>query len=325
MILVTGGAGYVGSHAAQALKDAGFEPVIFDNFSSGHRDFVKETPTVNGDICNNSDLESVFERFDIDGVLHFAGRAVVEESKERPYLYYETNVVGGWNLLRVMKAASVGYLIFSSSCAIYGHPQSSSLAEDHPKLPINPYGETKLAFERSLAWSKKEHGLEYLALRYFNASGADPDLRFGEDHNPETHLIPLVLSAAAGRRDDFIINGTDYSTSDGTCVRDYVHVSDLAVAHVKGLQLLMSGKISSQSINLGTGLGSSVREVIATARKITGRQFRVEIGPSRPGDPSSLIANTELAAKLLDWEPQNSELENILKTAWDWTRKRNNI
>ena len=322
MILVTGGAGYIGSHTVQTLKDTGVESVIFDDFSTGHRDFVGDTPLVEGDIRRLADLRQAFESFEIEAVIHFAGRAEVAESRESPELYYETNVGGGLNLLNTMRAAGVRHLIFSSSCATYGVPNTPSIAEDHPQSPINPYGETKLAFERALDWFQAAHDLEYLSLRYFNAAGADPDARIGEDHDPETHLIPLVLEAAAGLRPAVTINGTDYPTDDGTCIRDYVHVTDLAAAHVSGLQRLMAGTLASQAINLGTGQGASVREVIDAARGVTGRNFRVEEGVPREGDPPRLVAAADRAADLLDWRPEHSRLSHIVETAWRWLEKR---
>jgi len=283
MILVTGGAGYIGSHTVKALKKAGFQPLIFDNFSTGHRSFIKGTPAFEGDVSNPDDLARAFAQYSIDGVLHFAGKALVGESVEKPELYYETNLKGGLNLLTAMENCGTRYLIFSSTCATYGEPQHVPIPEDHPQNPINPYGDSKLAFERALRWFHRAHGLEYLSLRYFNAAGADPDGEFGEDHDPETHLIPLVLDAAAGRRSEVKILGTDYPTPDGTCLRDYIHVTDLARAHVMGLQALMESRAESQAINLGTGHGYSVREVIETARRITGKDFTVRETARRPG------------------------------------------
>ena len=249
MILVTGGAGYIGSHTVKALKAAGLDPVIFDNFSTGHRSFVKNTAAFEGDICNPADLEKAFSIYTIDGVLHFAGKALVGESAEKPELYQQTNVVGGMNLLTAMKNHGVRHFIFSSTCATYGEPEQVPIPEDHPQNPINPYGDSKLAFERAMRWFHQAHGVQYLSLRYFNAAGADADGEYGEDHDPETHLIPLVLDAAAGRRPDVKIFGTDYPTPDGTCLRDYIHVSDLARAHVVGLQALMNGQAASQAIS----------------------------------------------------------------------------
>jgi UDP-glucose-4-epimerase GalE len=318
VILVTGGAGYIGSHTVKALTTAGFQPIIFDNFSTGHRSFVKGTPTFEGDICNVSDLQDVFSEYDIDGVLHFAGKALVGESHQNPELYYKTNVLGGLNLLNAMRRCGVKYLIFSSTCATYGTPERVPIREDDPQLPINPYGDSKLAFERALPWFHEAHGMEYLSLRYFNAAGADPDGDFGEDHDPETHLIPLVLDAASGRRTEVQIFGTDYPTPDGTCLRDYIHVSDLAEAHVVGLQALMNARIASQSLNLGTGHGYSVREVIETVRRVTGRDFQVRETARRPGDPPELVAAVDRARDVLGWVTGRSDLENIVNTSWKW-------
>ena len=324
MILVTGGAGYIGSHTVKALRIAGLEPLIFDNFSTGYRSFIKDTPCFEGDICIPGNLERAFAENSIEGVLHFAGKALVGESTQKPELYYETNVAGGLNLLNAMKNCGVKHLIFSSTCATYGVPQSVPIREDHPQSPINPYGDTKLAFERAMRWFHEAHGLEYLSLRYFNAAGADPDGDFGEDHDPETHLIPLVLDAAAGRRPAVLIFGADYPTPDGTCLRDYIHVSDLARAHVAGLQALTQGRVESQAINLGTGHGHSVREVIATVRRVTGRDFEVRETARRTGDPPELVAAVDRAKEVLGWTAVESDLENIVQTAWDWSRHRLN-
>jgi len=321
MILVTGGAGYIGSHTVKALRAAGFQPVIFDNFSTGHRSFIKETPVVEGDLAKPGDLARAFQEHSIDGVLHFAGRALVGESTQKPELYYETNLIGGLNLLNVMREAGAKYLIFSSTCATYGVPQTVPIREDDLQKPINPYGDSKLAFERALRWFHEAYGLEYLSLRYFNAAGADAEGEFGEDHSPETHLIPLVLDAAAGRRPDVKVFGTDYPTPDGTCLRDYIHVTDLARAHVVGLQALMNGRISSQPINLGTGHGYSVREVIETVRQVTGRDFTVREAPRRPGDPPELVAAVDHARERLGWSATESDLKNIVQTAWNWHQR----
>jgi UDP-glucose 4-epimerase len=321
MILVTGGAGYIGSHTVKALKAVGLQPVIFDNFSTGHRSFVKATPCFEGDLCNAKDVSDVFTEYAIDGVLHFAGKALVPESVDKPELYYETNVLGGLNLLNAMKRCGVTYLIFSSTCAIYGVPDRVPILEDDPQNPINPYGDTKLAFERALRWFKQAHGFEYVSLRYFNAAGADADGDFGEDHTPETHLIPLVLDAAAGRRSDVQIYGTDYPTPDGTCLRDYIHVTDLARAHVLALEALMNGRLQSQAINLGTGHGYSVRKVIETVRRVTAREFQVREAGRRAGDPPELVAAADRAKEVLGWTATESDLENIVQTAWNWRLK----
>jgi UDP-glucose-4-epimerase GalE len=322
VILVTGGAGYIGSHTVKALKLSGYDPLIFDDFSTGHRSFVRGTPLVEGDLSNANDVAGIFKTYAIDGVLHFAGKALVGESTQKPELYYRTNVFGGLNLLNAMKDHGVRYLIFSSTCATYGVPRDIPIREDHFQQPINPYGETKLAFERAMRWFHDAHGLEYLSLRYFNAAGADADGDFGEDHDPETHLIPLVLDAAAGRRSFVEIFGTDYPTPDGTCLRDYIHVSDLARAHVTALQALMNGRVQSQAINLGTGHGYSVREVIDTVRRVTGRDFMVRETARRDGDPPQLVAAVDRAKELLEWVATDSRLDNIVQTAWSWTNRK---
>jgi UDP-arabinose 4-epimerase len=322
MILVTGGAGYIGSHTVKALKAAGFSPVIFDNFSTGFQSFTRGTPTFEGDLCTPTDLARVFNEFSIDAVLHFAGRALVGESVVRPELYYETNFVGGLNLLNAMRERAVRHIIFSSTCATYGVPQRVPIDEDHPQNPINPYGETKLAFERAMQWFHVAYGLEYLALRYFNAAGADEAGEFGEDHDPETHLIPLALQAAAGQRPDVQIFGTDYPTRDGTCLRDYIHVADLARAHVAGLKRLMEGQLQSQGINLGTGSGYSVREVLDMVRRVTKKDFKVRETGRRPGDPPELIAAAGRARERLGWSATDSDMETIVASAWTWHQRQ---
>jgi len=325
VILVTGGAGYIGRHTVQALEREGFETLIFDDFSTGHRDFVGDVPFIKGDICRFEDLQTAFSSYPIEGVLHFAGKALVAESREHPELYYETNVGGGLNLLRAMTEARVRPLVFSSTCATYGVPQTESIAEEHPQNPINPYGETKLAFERAMTWFGSAHGIRHVSLRYFNAAGADPDGSYGEDHVPETHLIPLVLEAAARLRNDVVIHGTDYPTPDGTCVRDYEHVTDLAQAHVTALRMLMERTIETQAVNLGTGQGASVREIIEAAQKVTERELTVTEGPRREGDPPRLVAAVEKASALLDWSPQYSDVALIVETAWRWLKKRKGV
>ena len=322
MILVTGGAGYIGRHTVKALQKDGFEPLIFDNFSTGHRDFVRETPCVEGDLANPADLDRVFGKYTIEGVLHFAGKALVPESHKDPELYYRTNVAGGINLLAAMNRFNVRHIIFSSTCATYGIPQEVPITEDCPQKPINPYGETKLAFEKALRWFDESHGLAYLSLRYFNAAGADPEGEFGEDHNPETHLIPLVFDAAMGRRPEVRILGVDYPTPDGTCVRDYIHVSDLARAHVVGMRALIDGRLQSQAINLGTGSGYSVREVVDTIRRVTGKNFAVREAARREGDPPVLVAAVDRARQYLGWTAEMSSLEKITDSAWNWHHRR---
>jgi UDP-glucose-4-epimerase GalE len=322
MILVTGGAGYIGSHTVKALRAAGLQPIIFDNFSTGHRSFIRATPAFEGDLCNPADLNRVFSEYAIEGVLHFAGKALVGESTQKPEVYYQTNFIGGLNLLNAMKACDVKYLIFSSTCATYGTPDIVPIREDHPQNPINPYGDSKLAFEHAMRWFHEAHGLQYLSLRYFNAAGADVEGEFGEDHDPETHLIPLTLDAASGRRPNVQIFGTDYPTPDGTCLRDYIHVADLARAHVVGLQALMNGTIQSQPLNLGTGHGYSVRQVIDTVRQVTGRDFTVREAGRRSGDPPELVAAVDRAKAVLGWSAVESDLANIVKTAWAWASRK---
>lgn len=322
MILVTGGAGYIGSHTVKALRKSGFEPLIFDNFSTGHRHFVGNTKLVDGDLGSPESLKRAFQDYRVEGVLHFAGKALVPESHRAPELYYSTNVTGGINLLTAMKDAGVKHIIFSSTCATYGSPEKVPIDEDTPQRPINPYGETKLAFERALHWFHETYGIEYLSLRYFNAGGADAEGDIGEDHSPETHLIPLILDAALGRLPEVRILGTDYPTPDGTCVRDYIHVSDLATAHVVGLKALLSRKVESQAINLGTGTGYSVREVVQTAQRITKSNFRVTEAPRREGDPAVLVAAVSRAQAKLGWKAETSDLEQIIASAWNWHRRR---
>ena len=322
MILVTGGAGYIGSHTVKALRQAGFEPLIFDNFSTGHRSFVRNTPCFEGDICNPADLARVFAQYPIEGVVHFAGKAIIEESFQKPDFYFQTNVTGGLNLLSAMNTAGVPYLIFSSTCASYGVPETMPIREETPQNPINPYGKTKMQFERGIEAACAKDGLEYLTLRYFNAGGADADGEFGEIHDPESHLIPLGLDAALGRRSEAQIRGMDYPTPDGTCIRDYIHVTDLARAHVNGMKALIGGRVKSQAINLGTGSGYSVREVFDTIRRVTKKDFVVRELPRRPGDPPILVAAVERAKKVLGWTAEASSLEQIISSAWSWHQRR---
>ncbi|HLQ78680.1 MAG TPA: UDP-glucose 4-epimerase GalE [Terriglobia bacterium] len=321
MILVTGGAGYIGSHTIKALRAAGFDPLIFDNFSTGHRSFVRDTRCVEGDLCNPEDLAKAFAQFPIEGVIHFAGKAIIEESFRETELYYRTNVVGGLNLLSAMDQAGVKRLIFSSTCASYGIPDVFPIREETPQKPINPYGETKMKFERAMESAHITSNLEHLSLRYFNAAGADADGEFGEIHDPESHLIPLTLDAAIGRKPEIQIRGVDYPTPDGSCVRDYIHVADLARAHVMALKGLMQGTVKSQAINLGTGSGYSVREIIDTTRRITKRNFVVREMPRRQGDPPLLVAAVDRAREVLGWTAEVSGLEQIIDSAWTWHQR----
>ncbi|NJR14352.1 MAG: UDP-glucose 4-epimerase GalE [Calothrix sp. CSU_2_0] len=323
-ILVTGGAGYIGSHTVLALKKAGYEVVILDNLVYGHRDLVEQVLRVElvvGDTNDRALLDRLFTSKKFAAVMHFSAYAYVGESVTDPAKYYRNNVIGTLTLLEAMEAVSIKNFVFSSTCATYGVPNQVPIPEDHPQNPINPYGATKLMVERILADFDVAYGLKSVRFRYFNAAGADPDGNLGEDHNPETHLIPLVLQTALGKRESVSIFGTDYPTADGTCIRDYIHVSDLADAHVLGLEYLLKGK-DSAVFNLGNGNGFSVREVIDTAIKITGKQIKVVECDRRAGDPPALIGSGEKARQVLGWKPQYADLENILSHAWSWHQKR---
>jgi UDP-arabinose 4-epimerase len=316
-ILVTGGAGYIGSHTCKALHKAGFTPVTFDNLVYGHREAVKWGPFVEGDLSDKVLLEKVLTDYGVEAVIHFAAFAYVGESMEQPQKYFANNVVNTLNLLDVMHDAGVGHIVFSSTCATYGIPERVPIDESHPQQPVNPYGESKLFVERALKWHGVAHGLKSAALRYFNAAGADADGEIGEDHEPETHLIPLVIQAALGLREQVSIFGTDYPTSDGTAIRDYIHVTDLGEAHVMALEHLLGGG-ESIALNLGTGYGYSVRDVITSVENMSGREVPVVNAPRRPGDPPELVADAAAAKRKLGWEPRHSSLDNITKTALDW-------
>jgi UDP-arabinose 4-epimerase len=321
-ILVTGGAGYIGSHACKALAQAGYSPITFDNLVYGHKWAVRWGPLEEGDIADRARLDSVIARFKPAAIMHFAAHAYVGESVQDPGKYYRNNVAGTLVLLEAARDHGIDKLIFSSTCATYGVPKSMPICEDHPQDPINPYGASKLMMERILQDFAQAHRLRSISLRYFNAAGADPDGEIGEAHDPETHLIPLVLDTAAGRRSAIQIFGHDYDTPDGTCVRDYIHVSDLAQAHVLALHALEGGA-STTAYNLGNGKGFSVREVIATAERVTGRLVSTEIAPRRPGDPARLVGDATRAKAELSWQPRYGDLEKILETAWCWHQKHN--
>jgi UDP-glucose-4-epimerase GalE len=297
-ILVTGGAGYIGSHACKALSGAGFLPIAYDNLCYGHREAVRWGPLVEADIADGDRLRSTMKQFDVVAVMHFAAYALVAESVERPLLYFRNNSAGSLSLLEAMHAQGVRHIVFSSTCAVYGVPQVVPIAEGTVERPINPYGESKRMVERMLDWCSLAHKSTFAALRYFNAAGADPDGAIGEDHTPETHLIPLVLDAALARRPHVDIFGTDYPTADGTAVRDYIHVKDLADAHVQTLKYLLQGG-ASVTLNLGTGQGHSVREVVAAAERIIGRSIPVRESGRRPGDPPTLVADPSRSRALL--------------------------
>ena len=314
-ILVTGGAGYIGSHACKALAKAGYEPVSYDSLVRGHREAVRWGPLVEGDLADRELLAATMKRHAVAAVMHFAAFAYVEESVKRPELYFRNNVINSLGLFETMLAAKVKHIVFSSTCATYGVP--AEIRETTPQHPVNPYGEGKLMVERALSWLGPAHGLTHTCLRYFNAAGADPDGETGEDHDPETHLIPLILDAALKRRSRIDIYGTDYPTPDGTAVRDYIHVQDLAEAHVKALQYLEGGG-DSVALNLGTGRGCSVRETIAATERVTGLAIPKQESPRRAGDPPMLVADPSLAGKMLGWQARMSGMDNIIATAWAW-------
>jgi UDP-glucose-4-epimerase GalE len=324
-ILVTGGAGYVGSHACKALAAAGYAPVVYDNLSRGVAAAVKWGPLVEGDLHDSARLVEALRSHAVSAVMHFAAFAYVGESVANPELYYRNNVGGTLALLAAMREAGVGTIVFSSTCAVYGVPESLPIRETTPKAPLNPYGETKLAIERALGWYAAGYGLRYAALRYFNAAGGDPDGDIGENHEPETHLIPLVLQAALGTGAPLQIFGSDYPTPDGTAIRDYIHVTDLADAHVRALHYLAQGG-DSIALNLGTGHGHTVREIIAAVERIGGRPVPRNEAPRRPGDPPELVADPTLAGERLGWRPRCSDLDTIIRTALAWETRsgRNN-
>ena len=315
-VLVTGGAGYIGSHTAKALSSAGFVPVTYDNLVYGHRWAVQWGPFQEGDIGDKTKLMETIRRYEISAVIHFAAFAYFGESVKRPELYFDNNVTKSLALLDVVAEAGIRHVVFSSSCATYGTPTLIPITEDTPQLPVNPYGETKLIIERALRWYGPPHSISWTALRYFNAAGADLDGDLGEVHSPETHLIPLVLDSALGRR-TVEIYGEDYPTPDGTCVRDYIHVSDLAEAHVRALDYLMKGG-TPIALNLGTGDGHSVRQVIGAVEQVTGRKVPYRVAPRREGDPAVLVADPSLAGEVLAWRPRHSSLESIVGSAWKW-------
>lgn len=320
MILVTGGAGYIGSHTIKQLLKRGYEVVALDNLSEGHRELVLCDEFVEADLADLEALRETFERYPIEAVMHFAASCRVDESVREPRKYYENNVVNGLNLLRAMLEREVKLFIFSSSAAVYGDPVKIPIPEDHPKRPKSPYGRTKWLFEQILEDYARAYDMKYISLRYFNAAGSDPEGEIGEWHDPETHLIPIVLEAALGERDHVEIFGTDYKTEDGTCIRDYIHVNDLAEAHILALESLRDGRPNT-AYNLGIGRGYSVREVIEACRKVTGRKIEVVEGPRRPGDPPALVADPTRAREELGWEPRFTELEEIVETAWAWKRQ----
>lgn len=323
-ILVTGGAGYIGSHAVLALQQAGYEVVVFDNLVFGHRelvDSVLKVELIEGDTSDRALLDQVFASRSIAAVMHFAAYTFVGESVTDPAKYYRNNFIGTLTLLEAMLAAGVDKFVFSSTCATYGMPQEIPIPEHHPQQPINPYGMSKLMVEQVLQDFDRAYNLRSVRFRYFNAAGADPQGRLGEDHQPETHLIPLVLLTALGQRESVSIFGTDYPTPDGTCIRDYIHVSDLAQAHVLGLEYLLRGG-ETAAFNLGNGNGFSVKQVIDTATQVTGRTIPVVECPRRAGDPPALLGSSDRAKQLLGWQPEYADLEQIITHAWHWHQRR---
>ena len=319
-ILVVGGAGYIGSHMVKMLDLAGNNVVTLDNLSNGYKDAVKFGEFVEGDISDKSLLDAIFGSKSFDGVIHFASYIQVGESVEKPSMYYRNNVVNTQVLLDAMLEHGVRNFIFSSTAATFGEPQYVPIDEAHPQQPINPYGRSKLMVEQILGDYDRAYGLKSVSLRYFNAAGADPDGDLGERHMPETHLIPLVLQAASGRRDEIIIFGTDYDTPDGTCIRDYIHINDLCSAHLLALKHLVAGG-DSRAYNMGNGQGYSIREVIEVAKKVTGIDFTVRMGERREGDPARLVADSKKLQAELGWKPQYSDLETIVRHAWAWEQR----
>ena len=319
-VLVTGGAGYIGSHACKALARAGFEPVVFDNFSTGWKAAVKWGPHVQGDLMDRATIDAALAEHRPEAVMHFAALSLVGESMQDPGRYWRVNVGGALNLLEACAAAGVRNFVFSSTCATYGDQDGVLLTEETPQRPINAYGGSKLAIEHMLRDFGKSAGISHVIFRYFNVAGADPEGEAGEQHLPETHLIPLMLDAVAGKRPALTVFGTDYPTPDGTCVRDYVHVSDLADAHVLGLRRLLDGK-GNGVFCLGTGRGFSVREVIDASRMVTNREVPVVIGDRRPGDAAALVSSSTHAIRELGWEPQRATLRQMIGDAWAWAQK----
>lgn len=316
-ILVTGGAGYIGSHIVRGLVPKGHNVFVYDNLAKGHRDAVRDCILIEGDLSELDKLDEVFTKYKIDAVVHMAADSLVGESMEDPAKYYENNVINGLGLLKVMKQRGVKKLVFSSSAAVYGEPLKIPITEEEQENPTNVYGRTKLIFEQILQDYDKAYGLKFISLRYFNASGADLTGEIGEDHNPESHLIPLVIQVALGQREQITVFGNDYPTADGTCIRDYIHVTDLAEAHILAIEALNTGS-QSAVYNLGNGKGFSVLEVIKKTEEVTGRSLKTVIAGRRAGDPAILIAGSQKIIKELNWQPKFDSLERIIETAWNW-------
>jgi UDP-glucose 4-epimerase len=321
VILITGGAGYIGSHVVKELRRQGYRFLVYDNLSTGHRWALRGAEFVEGDLEDQGHVQAILHKEKPLAVMHFAASSLVGESVKRPELYFRNNVINSLNLLEAMLASEVKYFIFSSSAAVYGNPRQVPIAEDHPLGPVNPYGEGKVFVERALRWHEEAHDLRHISLRYFNAAGADPEGELGEDHSPETHLIPRVLNVAMGKTPFIEIYGTDYDTPDGTCIRDYIHVADLAQAHILALEALLNGS-ASQVYNLGNQKGFSVKEVVDCARAVTDHPIPVHESPRRLGDPPVLVASSERIKKELGWKPRYDDLKVIIETAWRWQRKK---
>lgn len=323
-ILVLGGAGYIGSHAVNQLIDNNYDVVVVDNLQTGHEDAInKKAKFYKGDIRDKEFLTDVFKKENFDGVIHFAANSIVGESMQKPLMYFNNNVYGMQVLLEVMNENNVKHIVFSSTAATYGEPKQIPITEDMDTCPTNTYGETKLAMEKMMKWCDKAYGMKYVALRYFNVAGAKDDGSIGEDHNPETHLIPIVLQVALGKREFITIYGDDYDTEDGTCIRDYVHVEDLIEAHILALKYLMTGG-ESNVFNLGSSQGFSVKEIVEAVRNVTKLPIPEKIGERRAGDPSTLIASSEKARKILGWNPTRTNIDRIISDAWRWHQSHKN-
>lgn len=317
-ILVLGGAGYIGSHAVDQLINKGYEVVVVDNLQTGHKQSIHDKATFyQGDIRDKTFMQEVFKKEGIDGVIHFAANSLVGESVEKPLMYFNNNVYGTQIVLEVMEEFNVKYIVFSSTAATYGEPKAMPIVETMETNPENPYGESKLMMEKMMKWCDKAYGMRYVALRYFNVAGAKSDASIGEDHDPETHLIPIILQTALGQREYLGIYGDDYDTPDGTCIRDYVYIEDLIAAHIAALDYLQKGN-ESNIFNLGSNTGYSVKEMLEAAREVTGKEIPAKVLPRRQGDPSKLVASSEKAKTILAWQPQVTDIKQIIKTAWDW-------
>ncbi len=320
-LLITGGAGYIGSITNAILRQQGYEMLVFDNLSLGHREAVGDTTLVVGDLRDNEAVERVFAQNRFDAVIHFAAYSLAGESMEKPYEYYDNNLRGGLNLLEAMRKASCRSIVFSSTCAVYGYPTSLPVVEEERIAPVSVYGSSKRMIEEMMEWYGAIYGIRSVSLRYFNAAGASLDGSLGEHHEPESHIIPIALEVVAGKRKQFEAYGNDYETPDGTCIRDYIHVVDLADAHTRSVEYLAKGG-ESVALNLGVGRGYSNLEVLDTVERVTGRKVARVFGPRRPGDPAKLWADNTKAKEVLGWEPKYSDLETIVKTAWKWHQNK---